>query len=429
MSDAQLAGPTPAPVPGDYYYGLERRQDPQQGGDNNNNGGNNNAGNNGGNNNNNGNQNGGNNNAGNNDNTNQNGGNNNQNGGNNNGGDANNGNNNNGGNNNQNGGNNNQNQNGGNNNGNQASSNGGNNGGNNNNRPTTTGSSTSLKIPQSAPAGSIVMIQPASSASQSYYKIASGEDITFKWNFTNVLATPESITVVAYCADNNVEYKVGPTDGSSNTLPGKATQVVWNPYEWQLQPGQTPFQQATYTLKIFDERGTGVALKAGYLTPYTGTKFGMYKPQAYTPFAGECERARCSRTSFSSRSQKTAPLCLDGASAAATGGSCITRTKLTCRLEVLNVQRRHRAALGAGRPQHLCLALRHAHFGLGYPAPLTTFTLHHRLRHIPPHVSPRDRTLHYILRPVDAVYVHRLSLLRSPRSAASGSRELAGEPV
>lgn len=319
--DAQLAGPTPAPVPGDYYYGLERRQDPQEG-EGNNNGGNNNdnnnqnggnqeGGNQNGGNQNGGNQNGGNQeggnqeggnqnggqNGGNNDNNNQNGGNNNQNGGgnggnnnndNNNGGDNNNNNNNNNGgnndNNNQNGGNGNNNQNGGNNNNNGG---GNNNGGNNNNRPTTTGNSTSLKIPQSAPAGSIVMIQPASSASQSYYKIASGEDITFKWNFTNVIATPESITVVAYCADNNVEYKVGPTDGSSNTLPGKATQVVWNPYEWQLQPGQTPFQQATYTLKIFDERGTGVALKAGYLTPYTGTKFGMYKPQAYTPFAGE----------------------------------------------------------------------------------------------------------------------------------------------
>ena len=314
MPDAQLAGPTPAPVPGDWYYGLERRQDPQQGGDNNN-GGNNNGGNNAGNNNNNNgnqNQNGGDNNNQNGGNNGQNGGNNNQNGGNNNGGNANNDNNNNGGNNNnqnQNGGNNN--QNGGSANGNQAS-NGGNNGGNNNNRPTTTGNSTSLKIPQSAPAGSIVMIQPASSASQSYYKIASGEDITFKWNFTNVLATPESITVVAYCADNNVEYKVGPTDGSSNTLPGKATQVVWNPYEWQLQPGQTPFQQATYTLKIFDERGTGVALKAGYLTPYTGTKFGMYKPQAYTPFAGEYEIASC-RAFYSCGvlHWRSLPLCLD----------------------------------------------------------------------------------------------------------------------
>lgn len=52
------------------------------------------------------------------------------------------------------------------------------------------------------------------------------------------------------------------------------------------------------------------------------------------------------------------------------------------------------AALRAGRPQHLCLAFRHAHLCLGHPAPLTPFTAYQRLRHIPePHQFPRGTGL------------------------------------
>lgn len=98
---------------------------------------------------------------------------------------------------------------------------------------------------------------------------------------------PTSLTVVAYCSQNGNTYPVGPTGGTSNTIPGNQSQVVWNPYEWSTREGQIPFAMASYTLKIYDERGEGSKPQGGYLAPYSGTIFGMYLPKAYTPLAGE----------------------------------------------------------------------------------------------------------------------------------------------
>lgn len=46
------------------------------------------------------------------------------------------------------------------------------------------------------------------------------------------------------------------------------------------------FAEATYVLSIWDERGPGAARKGGYLTPYSGTNFMMYRPAGYTSIAG-----------------------------------------------------------------------------------------------------------------------------------------------
>ncbi|KAL1410785.1 hypothetical protein Q8F55_001727 [Vanrija albida] len=197
-----------------------------------------------------------------------------------------------------NGGNNGGNNNGGNNNG--GNNNGGNNGGNNNGngggaQPTqppnsqqsgsNSASSTSTSsIPDSVPAGGILMIDPPNTASSSYYKIHPSEFITFRWNFTSLVATPSSLTVVASCPENGNTYPVGPTDGSRNTINGAATQVVWNPYQWQQQPGQPKFAVAEYQLKIY-AGDPGARPLPGRLTPYSGTKFGMYLPAAATPLA------------------------------------------------------------------------------------------------------------------------------------------------
>jgi hypothetical protein len=257
---------------------LQRRQDPQDGGDNNAGGGNNNAGGNNGN--------AGGDNAGNNQ---QNGGNNQQNGGNNQ---------QNGGNNQQNGGNNQQNggnnagntQQGGNNNGTVGNGNGNGNGTTNGNATVSggaggngTNSSTSVSIPMTAAAGGITMMEPAQTGSASYYKIAPSETITFKWNMTDLYVQPSNLTVVASCSANGNTYPVGPTDGAQNVFDGNTTEIHWVPYDWEQVPGQPRFAAASYVLQIWDERGPGSARKGGYLTPYSGTKFGMYIPQAYVP--------------------------------------------------------------------------------------------------------------------------------------------------
>lgn len=98
---------------------------------------------------------------------------------------------------------------------------------------------------------------------------------------------PQSLTVIASCAANGNTYQVGPTDGSRNTISGNSTQVVWNPWQWEQSAGATPFAQATYVLKVWDERGPQATVRGGYLSPFAGAQFAMYRPAAYTPLSSE----------------------------------------------------------------------------------------------------------------------------------------------
>jgi hypothetical protein len=132
-------------------------------------------------------------------------------------------------------------------------------------------------IPATAPAGILSITQPQQTAT-SFYKIASGELITFGWNTTYVVATPTHLTVSAVC-DNGNTYPVGPTDG---IIPGTASQVVWDVYSYQMNHPNTPLAQASYTLNIWDDRGPGSSRRPGYLQPNSGLKFALYTPQSYT---------------------------------------------------------------------------------------------------------------------------------------------------
>ncbi len=98
---------------------------------------------------------------------------------------------------------------------------------------------------------------------------------------------PSNLTVVASCSANGNTYPVGPTDGAQNVFDGNTTEIHWVPYDWEQVPGQPRFAAASYVLQIWDERGPGSARKGGWLTPYSGTKFGMYIPQAYVPLDRE----------------------------------------------------------------------------------------------------------------------------------------------
>lgn len=143
-------------------------------------------------------------------------------------------------------------------------------------------SSSTLSIPQTAPAGGLTITQPPQTQT-SYFKIAPSNTITFAWNFTFLLSTPTHLTVSAVC-DNGNTYPVGPSDG---IIPGTATSVAWDIWSYQQANLNTPLAQATYTLHIWDDRGPGAPREPGLLQENDALQFAMYSPQAYTPLASE----------------------------------------------------------------------------------------------------------------------------------------------
>ncbi|KAK4056556.1 hypothetical protein OIO90_002404 [Microbotryomycetes sp. JL221] len=147
-------------------------------------------------------------------------------------------------------------------------------------------------IPADAPAGGLSYTQPAITDAVSYYKIASGNPITFGWEFTSLYVSPESLTFQAVCSANSFTYPVGPTTG----IPASETQLVWDPWQYAQSPNAIPFAQASYTLRVFDERGQGAAATPGYFNGANAIQyFALYSPAAYTPLA---EGWRCVTCSF-----------------------------------------------------------------------------------------------------------------------------------
>ncbi|KAG1848513.1 hypothetical protein DFJ58DRAFT_796142 [Suillus subalutaceus] len=115
--------------------------------------------------------------------------------------------------------------------------------------------------------------------SESYYKIAPSEYVTFGWNFSSLVVTPTALTVAAVGANGNT-YPVGPTDG---VIPGTAQSVVWYPYGYQTANPSLPLAQESYTLHIWAQGGPSAFPSPGYLEPNSELEFAMYTPQAYTP--------------------------------------------------------------------------------------------------------------------------------------------------
>ncbi|SNX84135.1 uncharacterized protein MEPE_02843 [Melanopsichium pennsylvanicum] len=160
----------------------------------------------------------------------------------------------------------------------------------------TQSSATSVSIASTAAAGGITITQPIQTADASYYKIATGVDVTFGWNFTSVLQYPQTLTVQAYCSDNLNTYDI------ATALPGTATSVVWSPYNYSTSveasnPNLPQLIAASYRLLIYDERGLSVGASPGVMQPNTKVQFALYNPQAYTPLASGWICAACSGAS------------------------------------------------------------------------------------------------------------------------------------
>src|SRR5277367_406656 len=67
---------------------------------------------------------------------------------------------------------------------------------------TNSSSSSVLIISETAPVGGLTITQPPQTAN-SFFKIASGDPITFGWNFTCLLVNPTHLTVSAICDNGN----------------------------------------------------------------------------------------------------------------------------------------------------------------------------------------------------------------------------------
>lgn len=140
--------------------------------------------------------------------------------------------------------------------------------------------SSSVSIPASAPDGSISMIKPGQSGDASYYKIAQGNKISFAWNYSDVIITPSTLLISAFCTANAVTYDLGGVDGHS-------TEFVFDPYEYNQNAPKSqlpPLMQASYKLMITNPDATASA--PGVAAGNSKVTFAMYNPQAYTPLSG-----------------------------------------------------------------------------------------------------------------------------------------------
>lgn len=140
-----------------------------------------------------------------------------------------------------------------------------------------------VSIPATAAVGVVSFTQPPQTGAQSFYKIAPSQTITFGWSFSGVIATPTHLTVSAIC-DNGNTYPVGPTDG---IIPGTATQVTWDIFSYQQANPSKPLAQASYTLSIWDDRGSDAPRVGGFLAPNSGLRFALYTTQSYTPLSSK----------------------------------------------------------------------------------------------------------------------------------------------
>ncbi|KAL0930771.1 uncharacterized protein CTRU02_213506 [Colletotrichum truncatum] len=125
------------------------------------------------------------------------------------------------------------------------------------------------------PAGSVVMIDPAATAAAiNLYKI--GDYVTWKWNYTNVQATPTAIDVLVSCSARSRTW----------TLTQNMTWAVPASYTWDTSVQQTdpsaPLANDEYTLVIYDaETSVSATAAPGYLGVSNAFKFGMYVRQEY----------------------------------------------------------------------------------------------------------------------------------------------------
>jgi hypothetical protein len=134
------------------------------------------------------------------------------------------------------------------------------------------------------------MITPNPFSAASYYKV--GDFVTFAWNYTSISKLPKAVDVLVTCTANQHLYTLALNETAHST-----GSIVWDTGKYQ-STATVPLLTESYTLIIYDaESSISATARPGYLGTYEGFIFGMYTPQAYTPWSGESpHRLPCGTT-------------------------------------------------------------------------------------------------------------------------------------
>jgi hypothetical protein len=144
---------------------------------------------------------------------------------------------------------------------------------------------TSASFGNSVYPGTATFLTPTASKSVSpLYRIANNENVTFVWQFTDLLVRPQSLTLAAV-GPNSVTYTI-------SALPGDATSAVW---QIKNVPAASPLMMGMYQVQLYDQRGPTAVVQPGWLMPVTRLTIAFYSAESYLPPTGsklEKERER-----------------------------------------------------------------------------------------------------------------------------------------
>ncbi|KFY71473.1 hypothetical protein V499_08307 [Pseudogymnoascus sp. VKM F-103] len=139
------------------------------------------------------------------------------------------------------------------------------------------------------PVGGITVVSPTATAGMPIFKI--GDKATFGFNFTDLLATPTALNIMATCTLNQAMYTIAMNQTINGTAPTQ--QAVWDSNGYETS--SAPLVVATYTLIIYDSEGSESDVPvAGYLSPFKSFTFGMYNGQNYADDSGPVPCISCS---------------------------------------------------------------------------------------------------------------------------------------
>lgn len=134
------------------------------------------------------------------------------------------------------------------------------------------------------------MLTPATSVTPTpLYMI--GDNVTFGWNYTSLLATPTAVDVLLTCTVNSATWTL-----TSNMTFQTQVSYVWNSANTN-DDVENPLLTDMYTMIIKDTNADITAMPTpGYLSTYSQFYFGMYKNLPYVSYdqwtcPGSCSSA------------------------------------------------------------------------------------------------------------------------------------------
>ncbi|KAK7418879.1 hypothetical protein QQZ08_011088 [Neonectria magnoliae] len=130
-----------------------------------------------------------------------------------------------------------------------------------------------------APAGGVTIVTPITTAQATpLFKI--GDNVNFVWNYTSLKGTPTAVDVLISCSSASQTWTL-----TSNMTFETLVDFVWDS-SVQATDVDAPLPVQLYTLIIKDSDATITdPAEPGYLSVFSGLKFGMYTGQPYTPLA------------------------------------------------------------------------------------------------------------------------------------------------